>query len=138
MPLVGMAIGTMLAAVALPVARLAPLILMAAGVWIVREALENDREIEQVAERMRGGMAPALAAALAVSLDELAIGLAASALSLAVPVLALIIAAQALLVTLLGLRVGRFVGTQVRTRSACASGMMLIVVAVAFAVLEWR
>src|SRR2546429_228187 len=67
----------------------------------------------------------AVAAAISISLDELAIGFTIGLLRLPVPVVVVLIGAQAFLVTQLGLRLGARIGEGIREGAERLAGVAL-------------
>lgn len=104
--------------------------LLGAGLWILREALEDEDEMAEALEKARQGGAALLLIALGVSLDELAVGLALGALRLPVLPVVIAVGAQALAVSLLGLRLGAALGTRAGTRAMLLAGMVRCAIAV--------
>jgi putative Mn2+ efflux pump MntP len=116
-------------------------LLVATGVWMMREGLERDdddgpgeRDEEAMVLRASAGGLPLLAAALSVSLDELAVGFSFGVLRLPVGPALVVIALQALCVSLFGLWLGRRVGVAVGERAELLAGLVLCLLGVALAV----
>jgi putative Mn2+ efflux pump MntP len=118
---------------------LAAALLVATGAWMMREGLERDdgpegREEEAMLLRASSGGLPLLAAALSVSLDELAVGFSFGVLRLPVAPALVVIALQAFCVSLLGLWLGRRVGAAVGQRAELLAGLVLCLLGVALAI----
>jgi putative Mn2+ efflux pump MntP len=112
---------------------LAVAVLIAAGIWMLREAGENDEEFEEALERAGKGGIALLLAAVSIGFDELAAGVALGALKQPLaPVLAAIIV-QALVVSLLGLSLGSRLGKRAGRRAEGLAGLALVVMAIALA-----
>ncbi|MGH2347227.1 MAG: manganese efflux pump MntP family protein, partial [Chloroflexota bacterium] len=105
-------------------------LLLGAGLWILREALEDEDELAAAIEKARQGGAALLVVALGVSLDELAVGLALGTLRLPVAPVVIAIAVQALVVSLVGLRLGAVLGARIGARATMVAGGVLCVLAV--------
>jgi manganese efflux pump family protein len=129
MPLVGFAVGGLVGRYGAVADWASPALLLGAGLWILREALEDDDEMAEALEKARQGGATLLLIALGVSLDELAVGLALGALRLPVWPVVIAVAAQASVVSLLGLRLGAALGARAGTRATLLAGMVLCVIA---------
>jgi putative Mn2+ efflux pump MntP len=85
-------------------------------------------------QRASSGGLPLLAAALSVSLDELAVGFSFGVLRLPVAPALVVIALQAFCISLFGLWLGRRVGAAVGERAELLAGVMLCLLGVALAV----
>ena len=108
MPLVGLAFGAPLGrAIGRSADFLAAGLLLALGLYAL---VNRDDEPGRLGSLTRHGTLGALALALGISLDELAIGFSAGLLRLEIVPLVLAVGAQAFLVTQLGLRIGARVG----------------------------
>jgi len=88
-------------------------VLVGVGIRAIREGLRGEKEVEQISF---SSMRSSLAAGLAISTDELAIGFPLGASRLPVGMVLLAITAQTLFVTVLGVEVGN------RVRSSMARG----------------
>ena len=130
MPLIGFAAGGLLGRLGAVADWLSVALLLSAGLWIVREALEDEDEMVEALERVQHGGPALLLVALSVSLDELAVGLAAGTLRLPVIPVVVAIAVQALVVSLLGLRLGAALGARIGARAAVVAGGVLCLLAV--------
>jgi putative Mn2+ efflux pump MntP len=107
-------------------------VLVGAGLLMIRR---DDLEAgEGLARRMRG--LALLGVGVAVSLDELAVGLAIGLLRLPVLAVALLIGAQALVASQLGLRLGARLSEPLRERAEQLSGGILIALGVGLALLR--
>jgi putative Mn2+ efflux pump MntP len=134
MPLLGFAAGSILGRFGAIADWLSVALLFGAGLWIVREALEDDDEVaESIARAQQGGTA-LLIVALSVSLDELAVGVAFGTLRLPVAPVVIAIGVQALVVSLLGLRLGATLGAAIGARATLLAGSVLCVLALWLAV----
>jgi putative Mn2+ efflux pump MntP len=134
MPLLGVALGSLLGRVERVADWAAVALLLGAGLWTAREALEDEDEVAEALVRAEHGGLTYLLAALAVSLDELAVGLAAGALRLPLLPVVLAISIQALLASLLGLWLGGLLGRRAGARAAllaaaalCATGIWVAI-----------
>jgi putative Mn2+ efflux pump MntP len=105
-------------------------LLLGAGLWIVREALDDEDEVAEAIERAQQGGPPLLLVALSVSLDELAVGLALGSLRLPVVPVVIAIGVQALVVSLVGLRLGAALGARIGARATVVAGGVLCLLAV--------
>ncbi|HEY8694282.1 MAG TPA: manganese efflux pump [Chloroflexota bacterium] len=128
MPLAGFFLGRVIAG---PVGDIAPyaavVLLLAVGLYTVWEGLTDDPlEAYRPAKLLT-----VLAAALSVSLDELAIGLSLGLLGVPILLAVLLIAAQACLLTFIGTAIGRRVSARFATRAELLSGAVLVLLAVA-------
>lgn len=134
MPLVGFFAGGLVGRLGGVANWIAVALLLGAGLWIVREALEDEDEVAEALERAQQGGIALLLVALSVSLDELAVGLALGTLRLPVIPVAVAIALQALVVSLLGLRLGAALGARAGARATLVAGGVLCLVAIWVAV----
>jgi putative Mn2+ efflux pump MntP len=134
MPLVGLALGAAVGHLVSGVAGyVAIALLLGFGGYMLLAADDDDEAKAAALSRTRGPAAIALA--LTVSLDELAIGFTLGLLALpVVPVLATI-AVQAFVLAQLGLRLGGRVGEGVREGAERVAGLVLVALA-AWLVLE--
>ncbi|HWE63942.1 MAG TPA: manganese efflux pump [Chloroflexota bacterium] len=130
MPLVGFVAGGLVGRLGVVADWVSVALLLGAGLWIVREALEGDDEIVEALERAQQGGRALLVVALSVSLDELAVGLAFGTLRLPIVPVLIAIAAQAVVVSLLGLRLGAALGARAGARATLLAGLVLCLVAV--------
>ena len=108
MPLIGFAVGGLLGRLGAVADWLSVVLLLGAGLWIVREALEDEDEMVEALERVQHGGPALLLVALSVSLDELAVWLAAGTLRLPVIPMVVAIAVQALVVKSWGYALARY------------------------------
>jgi putative Mn2+ efflux pump MntP len=129
MPLLGFAAGGLVGRLGGVADWMAVLLLLGAGIWTLREALEDEDEVGEALERAETGGIALVAAALGVSLDELAVGLALGSLRLPVLPVVAAIAGQALLASLLGLRMGSALGARAGARAGLLAGAALCAVA---------
>jgi putative Mn2+ efflux pump MntP len=129
MPLLGFAVGGLVGRLGAVADWLSIGLLLGAGLWIVREALEDEDEMAEALERVQHGGPALLLVALSVSLDELAVGLAAGTLRLPIIPVVIAIAAQALAVSLLGLRLGSALGARIGARATLVAGGVLCALA---------
>ncbi len=104
------------------------------GAWILREGLRNEADREFKVNTV-GGL---LLASLSISLDSLGVGFALPALHL--PLLALFstVAVSTVIFTLSGLAFGAILGHRFEKNAEKAAGIVLIVLAVLFAVEKAR
>lgn len=124
MPLVGVAIGAPLgAAIGATADYVAIGVLVAFGTYTLLADHDGERSAALLDARGWG----AVALAVSISLDELAVGFTLGLLRLPVPLVIAAIAAQALVVTQLGLRLGAGLGERVRDRAEQLAGVALIV-----------
>jgi manganese efflux pump family protein len=124
MPLLGYAMGGLAHGLGRAADWLAVALLLGAGLWMAREALED--EVAEALERAStGGGAALVLAALSVSLDELAVGLAFGTLRLQLVPVVTAIAVQAVVASLLGLRLGAVLGARAGARAALLAGLAL-------------
>ena len=108
-------------------------VLIGAGLLMLRE--DDDATTgEALARRVRG--VATLGIGIAVSLDELAIGLAIGLLRLPPVLVALLIGAQALVASQLGIRLGARLGSGLRERAEQAAGVALMLLGAGIAVLR--
>ena len=127
-PLVGFVIGGFASRLGAVADWLAVALLLAVGLWIVREALEGEDEAEEAVEHATAGGRAMVIAALSVSLDELAVGIAIGSLGLPIVPVILAIGAQALIAGTIGLRLGSHLGAKAGARAGVLAGVTLIVV----------
>jgi putative Mn2+ efflux pump MntP len=133
MPIVGFLAGGLLGRALGDVADYAAaVVLVGAGLLMLRE--DESTTGEALAKRLRG--AAALGVGVAVSLDELAIGLAIGLLRLPVLVVAALLGAQALVASQLGIRLGTRLGQEFRERAEQVAGVVLMALGVGVAVLR--
>ena len=107
-------------------------VLVGAGLLMLRE--DDSTTGEALARRLRG--VAALGVGVAVSMDELAIGLAIGLLRLPVLLVALLLGAQALVASQLGIRLGARLGHELRERAEQVAGGVLMALGVGVAVLR--
>jgi putative Mn2+ efflux pump MntP len=108
-------------------------VLIGAGLLMLRED-DDSTTGEALARRARS--VATLGAGIAVSLDELAIGLALGLLRLPALLVALLIGAQALVASQLGLRLGARLGREFRERAEQAAGVVLMLLGAGIALLR--
>lgn len=133
MPIVGFLAGGLLGRALGDVADYAAaVVLVGAGLLMLRE--DDSTTGEALAKRLRG--VAALGVGVAVSLDELAIGLAIGLLRLPALLVAVLLGAQALAASQLGIRLGARVGEEFRERAEQVAGGVLIALGVGIAVLR--
>ena len=117
----------------------AGVLLIATGLWMLREGLEEDDDDESdeqaaILRAAASGGLPLLGIALSVSLDELAAGFSFGVLRVpVVPALAAI-ALQALVVSLCGLWLGRRIGARLGERAEAVAGAVLVLLGLALIV----
>ena len=130
MPLVGLALGLVLARVLADAAEyVAVAILAAAGLLMLRGDGEEEEERARRLPAARG--VTLLALGLSVSLDELAIGFALGLLRAPVVLVVVLIAAQAFVASQVGLELGARVADRVREGAERLAGVVLLALAVA-------
>jgi manganese efflux pump family protein len=112
----------------------AAVVLVGAGLLVMRDSDSDPPEGGALARRMRG--LAALGVGVGVSLDELAVGLAIGLLGLPVLLVALLIGAQALIATQLGVRFGARLGEASRVRAEKLGGSLLIALGAGLALLR--
>lgn len=124
MPVAGFFVGRVIAG---PVGDAAPyaaiVLLLAIGIYTVWEGLTD----EPLEDYQPAGLPALLAAALSISLDELAIGLTFGLLGVPIALTVALIAAQACILTYAGTSIGKSVGAVFATRAELVSGAVLIV-----------
>lgn len=131
MPLVGFLMGAAISSVAnVAASYVAIALLVAVGLYTVREALgdEEERAIEG------SGSFRLFTTALAVSLDELAIGFSLGLLQVPLLLAAALIAVQAFLLTLIGTAIGHRVGGALAEGAELLSGIILTLLGLALLV----
>jgi putative Mn2+ efflux pump MntP len=127
MPLVGVALGLPLGHAIGGVADyLAAALLVALGLYMLREGGEHEDDGERLLSMTRRGVGGALALGVSISLDELAIGFSAGLLRLPLAATVIAIGAQAFLVTQIGLRLGARVGERWRESAERVAALALI------------
>jgi putative Mn2+ efflux pump MntP len=127
MPLVGVALGVPLGhAIGSTADYIAAALLVALGLYMLREHGGHEDEGERLLSMTRRGLYGAVALGASISLDELAIGFSAGLLRL--PLLAMVIAigVQAFLVTQIGVRLGARVGERWRESAERVAALALI------------
>ena len=128
MPLVGFSVGSAVAGLAGEVASyLAVVLLIAVGLYTIYESLNDDGE----SDVDTGGALRLITTALAVGLDELAVGFSLGLLGLPILLTAVLIALQAFLLTLIGVSIGRRVGKALAERAEMLSGVVLALLGIA-------
>ncbi len=110
-------------------------LLIATGLWMLREGLDGDDDDagdEQTAilRAASAGGLPLLGIALSVSLDELAAGFSFGVLRVPIVPALVAIALQALVVSLCGLWLGRRIGARLGERAEAAAGAVLVLLGV--------
>ncbi len=129
MPLVGFALGSLATRLGDFATWLGAVVVLGAGILMIREGLEGEDELEEAVERAALGGPAMLLPALSVSMDELAVGVALGAFRLPlIPVIAAI-AAQAFVASLLGLRLGSALGERIGRPAGLLAGLSLCAVA---------
>ena len=132
MPIVGLVVGARLGRVVGVWADYgAAALLILVGVLAIREALSDDDDDDK-APSVEGRQL--LLTALAVSLDELAVGFSLGVLHVPVAPALAYIAVQALAVTFLGLSFGRRIGARLGERAELVSGVVLTLLSIGIAV----
>jgi putative Mn2+ efflux pump MntP len=134
MPLIGFALGGVAGKLGGVVTWLGVALLLAVGLWMAREALEDEDEVAEALERAESGGRAMVLAALSVGLDELAVGVGLGALGLPIIPVVLAIAVQALVASVVGLRLGARLGERVGRRAALLAGIALCAAALWLAV----
>ncbi|HTV91653.1 MAG TPA: manganese efflux pump [Verrucomicrobiae bacterium] len=131
MQIVGLALGTGLGRIAGAIAGWIGLVVLAGiGVWILREGFAPDEEHAFNVQSL-GGL---LLASLSISLDSLGIGFALPALHLPLVPLFTTVAISTACFTLGGLAFGAMLGHAFKKSAEKAAGIVLIVLALVFAV----
>jgi manganese efflux pump family protein len=126
MPLVGFLLGKALAQAAGNVASyLAIALLLAVGLYMLRESTKSKREAQYEADTF---LRLAVVAA-SVSMDELAVGFSLGLLGVPILLAALYIGLQAFVVTLVGTAIGRRVGELFAERAEMVAGIALTLLA---------
>ena len=141
MPAVGLLIGRALSgALGHIMSYVAGAILVALGLWEVREAMEEEDEQDDTATPdavlPKGGHAPWLLG-LSVSLDEFAVGFSLGLLHVPVAFALAYVAGQAFAVTFLGLALGARVGKKLQERAELVAGLLFIALGVGIVVATW-
>jgi putative Mn2+ efflux pump MntP len=140
MPAVGLLLGRPLGdAIGTGAVYLAAVLLIATGVWLLREGLEDDDDADdepggEAARIMSAATArgwPLLGIALSVSLDELAMGFSFGVLRVPVVPALGAIALQALVVSVIGQWIGQRVGAALSERAEVAAGVVLCLLGLA-------
>jgi len=141
MPAVGLFLGRPLGdAIGRWAVYIAAALLVATGVWLLREGLGGDDDDEpggETAKIMRAATArglPLVGIALSVSLDELAMGFSFGVLRVPVVPALVAIALQALVVSLGGQWIGQRVGAALGERAEVLAGGVLCLLGVGFIV----
>jgi len=113
----------------------AAVLLIITGLWILRDALEDDDdgETSAVTRAVATGGIPLVGVALSVSLDELAVGFSFGVLRLPVVPAIIAIALQALVLGLCGQWLGAKVGRTIGGRAEMVSGGVLCVLGIGLA-----
>jgi putative Mn2+ efflux pump MntP len=105
------------------------LVLLAVGIWMIRESLSGEEERALAVETLRG----LVLTSLSVSMDELAVGFSMGALGLPIVLTVVLIAAQAFIITVLGTMAGNRIGEQLAERGETVAGVVLCGLALALA-----
>ena len=129
MPLVGFVAGALVGRFGAVADWASVALLLGAGLWILREALQDQDEMTEALEKAQQGGIALVVVALSVSLDELAVGLALGTLRLPVLPVVIAIGVQAVVVSLLGLRLGAALGARVGSRATLVAGAVLCLLA---------
>jgi putative Mn2+ efflux pump MntP len=136
MPVAGMAAGAALGHVIGDIAAWAGIAVLAvAGMLALRPEGDDGEERRLRTLGAAQGVA-IIGLGLAISVDELTVGLSAGLLSLPLALAVLWIAVQAFAAAQLGLRMGARVGESLRERMEKSAGVILLLMAVALAVLK--
>lgn len=137
MPAVGLLVGRPLGqAVGQWAIFVAAALLIATGLWLLREGLEegDDDDDGESAKLLRAATSrglPLVGIALSVSMDELAVGFSFGVLRVPIVPALVAIALQALVVSLGGLWLGKRVGRALGERAEVAAGIVLCLLGVA-------
>lgn len=139
MPAVGLLVGRPLGqAVGQWAIFVAAALLIATGLWLLREGLEegddDDDDDGESAKLLRAATSrglPLVGIALSVSMDELAVGFSFGVLRVPIVPALVAIALQALVVSLGGLWLGKRVGRALGERAEVAAGVVLCLLGVA-------
>lgn len=134
MPAVGLLIGTIVGRVAGAVdAYVAAGLLIATGLYLAREAWEDDDDEgpERLAAAAGRAGWPLVALAVSVSIDELAVGVSFGVLKLPLTPTLIAIAAQAACVSLFGLWLGQRIGRAIGERAQFIAAAVLILLGLA-------
>lgn len=129
MPLIGLALGTVLARGIGQVANyLAGTAVIAVGAWML---LAGDKDEDDKASRLTSSRGLALIAlGISISLDELAIGFTIGLAHLLITAVIIAIALQAFVAAQLGLAIGARIGERWRERAEQAAGIALILLGI--------
>ena len=130
MPLVGVALGAPLGhAIGGTADYIAAAVLVALGVYMLRESDEHD-EGDRLLSMTQRGVYGAAALGVSISLDELAIGFSAGLLRLPLLPLVVAIGVQTFIVTQVGVRLGTRLGERWRESAERVAGAALIALGV--------
>lgn len=134
MPIVGVALGRNLEETFGHAARgIGATLLIATGAYGVWQALRGGGEEEHAAEAAYQSWGRLLMSGLALSIDNLAVGLSLGAYHVGLLAAALVIGAVSVGLTLIGLELGTRLGAVVGRRGEVVGGMVLIGVGIAIA-----
>lgn len=130
--LLGLPLGTTLGAWG---AYLAGALLVLVGLWMVREAMDDDddeaEKLGTLGQGLRWGL---VGLGFSVSLDELAVGFSFGVLGLPLGLGLALIGGQALCVSLLGQALGSRFGAELGERAELVAGVLLVVLGLALIV----
>jgi len=112
------------------------LFLLIAGVLLLRPGKDGDAEERRLKLLAHARGLAILDLGLAISVDELTVGLSAGLLGLPIAITVVWIAVQAFAAAQLGLRFGARIGEEVRERTEQAAGVALIAVALVLLALK--
>ncbi|CAM3858731.1 manganese efflux pump MntP family protein [Alicyclobacillus pomorum] len=134
MPVIGLFIGSEMAQIAGNFAKYIGVgVLVVLGVYLLLKPADTNDEAEAVP---RKAGAQGLLLAVALSLDNLTVGFGLGMLDVPLGLAALTFGIVSLMMTLIGLEVGRFVGSKVSISADKLSGAVLLLIAVVMLVVQ--
>jgi putative Mn2+ efflux pump MntP len=137
MPIVGVVVGRGVGTVVGDLAAYAAaLVIVGAGVVLLRADAEEDRERERLRLLARAKGTAVLGLGLGISLDELAIGFGLGLLEVSLPLVVIFLGVQAFAASQLGLRLGGRLGEGLRDGAERLAASLLIGVGLCLIVLE--
>jgi putative Mn2+ efflux pump MntP len=137
MPIAGIAIGRLVGSLVGATAGWGGIaVLLVAGVLLLRPGRDEAGEQKRLRLLAHARGLAIIDLGIAISVDELTIGLSAGLLALPIALMVVWIALQAFLAAQLGLRFGTRIGDAFRERSEQAAGLALIVVAAVLLLLK--
>jgi manganese efflux pump family protein len=132
MPLLGLVLGHGLAHTLGHAARwIGAAILIATGLYALGQALRHDGD--DATDMAAHGLGKLLLSGLGLSIDNLAVGFALGTYHVALPAAAVIIGAVSVTMALIGLELGRLLGTRTGAWGEAVGGIVLVGVGIAIA-----